>query len=346
MNRDRVDRLRESLEEPLLVSAPANVVYLTGLDSSNAALLVEPDRIQLFADFRYAEAGRAVEGVEFVETKRDLYTDLAERLSGRVGFEAEVVTYRRYASLHAGGLDLVPRYGLVERLRAVKDESEVAAMRRGSEITSRALERFAEERFTGRTEHELAWRLEQLFHEFGAAGPAFEPIVAGGPNGARPHSRPTDRRFEPGEAIVIDAAAQVDGYVTDCTRTFATGPLPDRLQEAYDATLAAQLAALDGIRPGISGVDADTSARSVIEEAGFGEEFGHGLGHGVGIEVHEAPRLSQQSQDTLAEGNVVTVEPGIYLAGEGGIRIEDLVVVRENGPEILTTFTKELVTVS
>ena len=342
---ERVGRLRELLEEPLLVSAPANVVYLTGFSSSNAAVLVEPDRVLLFSDFRYAEAARAVEGAEFVQAARDLYTFLAEQLSGKVGFEAEVVTYRQHASLHAGGIELVPRYGLVEALRAVKDEDEIAVIRRAAEITSQALERFAEEQFTGRTERDLAWRLDQLFHELGGDGPRFESIVAGGPNGARPHSRPTDRKIEASETVVIDAAARIGAYKADCTRTFATGPLPDRLQEAYDVCLRAQLAALDAIRPGTSGIDADLSAREVIEEAGLGEHFGHGLGHGLGLEVHEAPRLSRESRDTLAERQVVTVEPGVYLEGLGGIRIEDLVVVREGEPEILTSFTKELVTV-
>jgi Xaa-Pro aminopeptidase len=309
-------------------------------------VLVEPDRVVVFSDFRYAEAGRALEGTEFVQAGRDLYTFLAEYLSGRIGFEAEIVTYRQHASLYAGGLELEPRYGLVEALRAVKDEDEIATIRRAGEITSQALERFAEEQFTGRTEQDLAWRLDQLFHEFGGGGPSFESIVASGPNGARPHSRPTDRKVEPGETVVIDAAARYGVYKADCTRTFATGPLPDRLQEAYDVTLRAQLAALDAIRPGVSGVDADLSAREVIEEAGFGDNFGHGLGHGLGLEVHEAPRLGKESRDTLAELNVVTVEPGIYLEGLGGIRIEDLVVVREGEPEILTTFTKELVTVT
>jgi Xaa-Pro aminopeptidase len=343
---ERVERLRESLEEPLLVSAPANVVYLTGFSSSNAAVLVEPDRVVLFSDFRYAEAARAVEGAEFVQAARDLYTFLAEQLSGRVGFEAEVVTYRQHASLHAGGIELVPRYGLVEALRAVKDEDEIALIRRAAEITSQALERFAQEQFTGRTERELAWRLDELYHELGGDGPSFESIVAGGPNGARPHSRPTDRKIEPRETVVVDSAARVGAYKADCTRTFATGPLPDRVQEAYDVCLRAQLAALDSIRPGISGIDADLSAREVIEEAGLGDHFGHGLGHGLGLEVHEAPRLARESRDTLAERHVVTVEPGIYLEGLGGIRIEDLVVVREGEPEILTSFTKELVTVT
>jgi Xaa-Pro aminopeptidase len=342
----RIDRLRETLEEPLLVSAPANVFYLTGFASSNAAVLVEPERVRVFSDFRYAEAGRALEGVEFVEVGRDLYAALADELSGRIGFEAEVITYRRHASLHAGGLDLVPRYGLVESLRAVKDEGELETIRRAAAITSEAFERFAEERFIGRTERDLAWRLDTLFRELGGDGPAFESIVAGGPNGARPHGRPTDRPIGPGETIVIDAGAQVGGYNADCTRTFAAGLLPEQLKEAYDACLAGQLAGLEGVQPGVSGVAADAAARNVIEAAGFGDKFGHGLGHGVGLEVHEAPRLSKQSQDALAANNVVTVEPGVYLAGEGGIRIEDLVVVRDGGPEILTTSTKELVTVS
>ena len=181
--------------------------------------------------------------------------------------------------------------------------------------------------------------------ELGAKGPAFETIVAGGPNGALPHSRPTDREFAPGETVVVDAGALVDGYCADCTRTFATGPLPDRLKDAYAVCREGQQAGLQGVSAGTTGVDADAAARTVIDQAGFGDQFGHGLGHGVGIEVHEAPRLSRESSDTLTAKNVVTVEPGIYLPGEGGIRIEDLVVVTDDGPEILTSFTKDLVTV-
>jgi Xaa-Pro aminopeptidase len=341
----RIDLLRASLEEPLLVSTAANIRYLTGFSSSNAALLVEPDRLRLFSDFRYSDAGRAVEGVEYVETNRNLFAGLAEMLAGRIGFEADDLTYAQHQALGAGGLELVPRRGIVEGLRAVKEPSELAAVRAAATITSKAYEGFAEERFTGRTERDLAWRLDELFHDLGAAGPAFETIVAGGANGARPHSRPGDRVVEPGETVVIDAGARVDGYCADCTRTFATGPLPDRLHEAYSVCLEGQLAGLEGIRAGASGVDADAAARTVIDGAGFGEEFGHGLGHGVGLDVHEAPRLSRESQDTLAPGNVVTVEPGIYLPGLGGIRIEDLVIVTDDEPEILTAFTKELVTV-
>jgi Xaa-Pro aminopeptidase len=342
---DRVDRLRESLEEPLLVSAAANVRYLTGFSSSNAALLVEPGRLRLFSDFRYASAARALEGVEFFQANRNLYASLAEELDGRIGFEATAVTYAAYETLAGGGLELVPRRDLVENLRAVKDESELGAIRAAAALTSEAYERFSQERFTGRTERELAWRLDELFHELGAKGPAFETIVAGGPNSALPHGRPTERVIQPGEMVVVDAGALVDGYCADCTRTFASGALPERLEAAYPLCLEAQQAGLEGTRAGTTGIDADAAARRVIDGAGFGELFGHGLGHGVGIEVHEAPRLSRESSDTLAAGNVVTVEPGIYFPDEGGIRIEDLVVVTQDGPEILTSFTKELVTV-
>ena len=342
----RVDDLRASLEEPLLVSNPVNVRYLTGFASSNAALLVEPERVRLFSDFRYAEAARAVEGVEFVETKRSLVAALAELLEGKVGFEADAVSYTAWETLKAGGLALVPRRGLVEALRAVKDEGELDATRHAGEITSEAYARFAEERFVGRTERDLAWRLDGLFHELGAQAPAFETIVASGPNGARPHARPTDREIGAGETVVIDAGAMVASYCADCTRTFATGPLPDELKDAYAACLEGQLAGLEAVRAGVTGVDADAAAREKIEAAGLGEKFGHGLGHGVGLEVHEAPRLSRESTDTLAAGNVVTVEPGVYLEGLGGIRIEDLVIVTENGAEVLTSSTKDPVTVS
>jgi Xaa-Pro aminopeptidase len=342
----RLEPLRETLEEPLLVSNGSNIRYLVGFSSSNAALLVEPDGAHLFSDFRYAEAGRDVEDAEFVEAKRNLFADLAERLSGRIGFEADATTYAQYETLAAGDLELVPRRGLVEALRAVKDDGELDAIRKAAQITSEAYERLADERFIGRTERELAWLLDSLFHELGAAGPAFETIVAGGAYGARPHSRPTDAVIEPGTTVVIDAGAQVDGYCADCTRTFATGALPDQLEEAYAVCLQGQEAGLAATRAGATGVDTDAAARDVIEAAGFGAQFGHGLGHGVGLDVHEAPRLSRESNDTLAAGNVVTVEPGIYLEGLGGIRIEDLVVVTDGKPEILTSFTKELVTVS
>ena len=342
---DRVERLRAKLEEPLLVSDPINVRYLSGLDSSNAALLVEPERVRLFTDFRYAESARALEGVEFVETKRDLFQSLADDLKGRIGFEATSVTYERHARLHAGGLDLVPTYGAVEELRAVKDDDELEALRRASEITSQAIERFADEGFIGRTERELAWRMEQLQREIGGEAASFSTVVASGPNSAKPHTTPGDREVEAGEIVLVDTGCIVDGYCSDCTRTFATGSLPDELHRAYEVCLEAQLEGLEAVRPGASGPGVDAAARDRIDAAGFGDAFGHGLGHGVGLLVHESPRLARESRDTLQERMVVTVEPGIYLSGRGGIRIEDLVVVRDGEPEVLTSFTKDLINV-
>lgn len=341
----RVERLRAKLEEPLLVSDPANVRYLTGLSSSNAALLVDEERVQLFTDFRYAESARTVEGAEFIDAKRDLFQTLSELLSGPIGFEASSLSFERYSRLHAGGVEPVPRYGLVEELRAVKDDEELDAIRRAADIANIAFERFADEGgLVGRTERDLAWRFETFLHEADADGVSFPASVASGPNAAKPHTEPRDRRVERGETVIVDAGCMVDGYCSDCTRTFATGQLPDELTRAYEVCLDAQLSGLAAVQPGASGPGVDAAARDKIEMAGFGEAFGHGLGHGVGLLVHEDPRLAQESRSILAEGNVVTVEPGIYLSGLGGIRIEDLVVVREDGPEILTTFSKDLLT--
>jgi Xaa-Pro aminopeptidase len=342
----RVDRLRGSVEEPLLVSTPANVRYLTGFSSSNAAVLVEPERIRVFSDFRYSSAGRALErdGVEFIETNRNLYAGLAELLEGRIGFEANAVTYAQYETLAAGGLELVPRRDLVESLRVEKEDGELEAIRAAAAVTSAAFERFAQERFTGRSERDLAWRLDELFHELGAKGPAFETIVAGGPNAALPHGRPTEREIEPGETVVVDAGALLDGYCSDCTRTFATGPLPGDLRRAYAVCRSAQEASLGGVRAGADARGLDGIARRELEEGGF--EVLHGLGHGVGLEVHELPAMRPTASGSLEPANVVTVEPGVYLAGQGGVRIEDLVIVTENGAEVLTPFTKELLTLN
>jgi Xaa-Pro aminopeptidase len=341
----RIDKLRAKLEEPFLVSDPANVRYLSGLASSNAALLVDQEGVQLFTDYRYAETARAVDGAEFVDAKRDLFQTLSELLSGPVGFEASSLSFERYSCLHAGGVEPVPRYGLVEELRVVKDDEELDAIRRAADIANIAFERFADEGgLVGRTERELAWRMERFLHEANADGVSFPVSVASGPNAAKPHTVPRERRVAHGETVIVDAGCIVDGYCSDCTRTFATGQLPDELTRAYEVCLEAQLAGLAAVKPGASGPGVDAAARDKIEMAGFGEAFGHGLGHGVGLLVHEDPRLAQESRSILAEGNVVTVEPGVYLSGLGGIRIEDLVVVSEDGPEILTTFSKDLLT--
>jgi Xaa-Pro aminopeptidase len=341
----RVERLRGLLDEPLLVTNPTNVFYLSGFKSSNAALLIEEERVRLFSDFRYSEAAGAVEGVEFEETKRALLKDLAGRLAGRVGFEADFVSYSGYETLRAGSVEPVPRSGLVEGLRAVKEAEELAAIKQACEITDRMFERLVEESFAGHTEREIAWTIARLFHEEGADQVAFESIVASGPNAARPHARATERKIGRDETVIVDTGCFVGGYTSDYTRTFVTGSVGEEIKEAYAVVHAAQQAGLAAIRAGVTGVEADGAARAVVDETQFAGTFGHGLGHGLGLEVHEAPRMSTESSDTLAAGNVVTVEPGIYLAGRAGIRIEDNVVVTGTGSENYTGFRKNLISV-
>jgi Xaa-Pro aminopeptidase len=342
----RIDRLRKRLEEPLLVTNPTNVRYLTGFESSNAVVLVEPERTRLFADFRYASAAREVPGVEFEETRRDVIGDLAQRLAGRLGFEPAQLSYAGYERLCAAGLHLVPQPEAVEALRAVKDEHELDALRRACAITDRVYERLAETAFVGHSERDVAWTMTQLFHDEGAEAVWDELIVASGPNAAKPHARASDREISRGETVVIDAGCAIDGYTSDYTRTYATGPLPGPLHDAYRVVAEAQQAALEGIRAGLTGVEADALARAVVDATEFKGTFGHGLGHGLGLEIHEAPRMSTESTDTLTPGNVVTVEPGIYLAGVGGIRIEDDAVVTADGIENVTNLRKDLIDVS
>ena len=342
----RLDLLRARLEQPLLVTSGVNIRYLTGFDSSNAGLLVDPDRpVRLFTDFRYLEEAQAVEGVEVELTRGSLLRDLAGRLGGRISFEADVVPYAQVEVLGSGRVEPVPTAGIVDALRAVKDEAEIGRIRRAALAAERAFEALTAETWVGHSERELAWRFRQLLHAHGIDELAFDTAVAAGANGSKPHAEPSDHLVEARTLVTVDWGARLDGYCSDCTRTLATGELPRGLRRIYDVCLEAQLVAVAGIKPGMTGVEADRLARDVIEAAGYGDSFGHGLGHGVGLLVHEAPRLSTESTDTLQVGHVVTVEPGIYLPGVGGVRIEDLAVVREHGLELLTAFPKDLHTV-
>jgi len=350
----RLERLAALLEHPLLVAGPpyvlggqANVRYLTGLSSSNSAVLVEPDATAtLYADFRYAARGREVDGVTFVETARSLLPSIAELLAGRrIAFEQDQLPYSGYRVLLDGGVDAVPTSGLVESLRAVKDDEEIAVLRRAGALSDEIFAALAKEPFGGRTERDLAWWVERSFREAGGEGVSFPTVVAAGETGTSPHAVPGDRPIEQGVLVTVDAGCLLGGYCSDCTRTFAVGAVPARLQELHALCLEAQLAGLAAVGPGVHGRDADAASRAPIEAAGLGWAYGHGLGHGVGMQIHEAPVLRPESTDVLEPGNVVSVEPGIYVPGEGGVRIEDLVLVTEDGRERLTAFTKDLVTV-
>jgi Xaa-Pro aminopeptidase len=343
----RIERLAAGLAQALLVTGPVNVRYLTGFASSNAALLVEPaGEATLYTDFRYAEAAGQVAGVTFELTPRGVVGALSERLSGKtIGVEAGHLTLASADVLRGGGVELVATSGLVEALRAVKEPEELEQMRRAAEISDRVFGELAREPFVGRTEAELAWWIEQAWHEAGADGPSFAAIVAFGENGARPHATVRREAIPEGTLVVVDAGCTVGGYASDCTRTFFTGVPEGRLREVYDLCLEAQLDGLAAVRPGATGREADAASRVAIADAGLAERYGHGLGHGIGLEVHEEPTLRPESSATLAAGNVVTVEPGIYLPGEAGVRIEDTVVVTADGCERLTTVSKEPVQV-
>ena len=343
----RVARLAAGLSEPLLVTDGVNVRYLLGFQSSNCAVLVEPNgAASLYTDFRYLEAARAVEGVEVVQTRRDVASALSELLAGRrIGFEASRISYGQWQTLAEGGADLVPTRGLVEALRLVKDEAEIDAIRRAAALSDVVYAALVEEPFSGRTEKELAWWIERTFRELGADALSFDSIVAAGANGASPHAHPGDTVIDEGVLVTVDMGCVVDGYCSDCTRTFAVGKVSERLLEIYELVAQAQLDGLAAVRAGAAGADVDAASRTAISAAGMAEHYGHGLGHGLGMEIHEAPVLRPESTDVLVERSLVTVEPGLYLPGVGGCRIEDLVVVTEAGCEILTSFTKELLTV-
>jgi Xaa-Pro aminopeptidase len=273
---------------------------------------------------------------------------IGKLLSGRrIQFEEQNLPYALYRALTEAGVDAVPTAGLVESLRAVKDADEIDRMRRAAALSDEVFAALAEERFSGRSERELAWWVERSFRERGAEGVSFEAVVGAGGTAASPHAVPGEEPIEPGVLVVVDAGCVLDGYCSDCTRTFAVGDLSERQQELYALCLEAQLAGLDAVAAEVHGRDADAASRSLIESQGLGWAYGHGMGHGVGLQIHEAPTLRPESTDVLEAGNVVSVEPGIYIPDESvGVRIEDLVLVTDDGCERLTQFTKELVTVA
>jgi Xaa-Pro aminopeptidase len=306
----------------------------------------------LFTDSRYiVRAREQTRGVEVALAGRDLLDRVAATLAeaaagGRVGLEADHVTLARHARLSTSlsGVELVPVSGVVEDLRVRKEPEEIARMREAAATADRALEAVVAEGLTGRTERDVAWTIQGAMRAAGAEGASFDVIVASGPGGAMPHHIPDGTTIPAGTLVVVDLGAVVDGYCSDCTRTFATGPLPAELERAYEICRAAQAEALAAVRPGIGARDLDAVAREHIAASGLGDAFGHGLGHGVGLDIHERPWVRPEGAETIEAGMMLTVEPGIYLEGLGGVRIEDLVAVTDDGPDVLGGFTKDLIT--
>jgi Xaa-Pro aminopeptidase len=353
---DRASRLAEKLPEIgadlLVVTSLVNVRYLTGFTGSNGMVLVGPDTRAFVTDFRYVEQSAAeVEGAFDRKISPELLDTLADLLPPgelRLAFEdahMTVRTHQRLRELLPARVDLVPSGDAVESLRVVKDADEIRRMGEAAKVADAALRQIMEQGLVGRTERSVAVALERAMEDLGAKRPSFGSIVAAGPHGALPHAQPREVEIGPNELVVIDWGAVLDGYCSDCTRTLATGDLPDATLEAYDLVHQAQLAGLEAVTAGADGRGVDAVAREVISDAGHAEHFGHGLGHGVGLEIHELPRLSQRSESVLATGNVVTVEPGVYVPGQFGVRIEDLVVVTEEACQILTSVPKELIAV-
>jgi Xaa-Pro aminopeptidase len=335
----------------LLISGADNRRYLSGFTGSAGVLVVTLERQAIATDFRYyTQVEQQCPDWELFRVGYDFDSRLGEVLAALgvagdpVGFEAAHVTVERLSRWRATtpGATFVETVGLVETLRMVKDADELRAIRRAVDIADQAWEQLLADLHPGRTEREVAWQLEAAMRERGATAVAFELIVASGPNGALPHARPTDRVIRAGEPVVFDFGCVVDGYRSDITRTVCLGqPADHRYLEIWQVVQRAQAAALAGIRAGITGVAADALARDVIVAAGFGDHFGHSLGHGIGLAEHELPRLSRNYPDPLPAGAVVSVEPGVYLPGWGGVRLEDLVVVLPEGVAVLTGASRE-----
>jgi Xaa-Pro aminopeptidase len=347
--RGRGDRLAAGLVEReldlMLVTELVNVGYLTGFGGTNGVCVCGPATRLFITDFRYTERAEAeVEGWEVVTVRDDWLGGIAARLSGRVGFEDDHVSVRLLERLREKlpeGAEAVAAGGAVERLRRVKDEGELEAIAAAAELADEVWRWSLERGLAGRSERDVARAAEARIRELGG-DPSFPAIVAAGPNGALPHAEPGEREIGGGELVVFDMGAKLDGYCSDGTRTFATGEPGERAREVYETVRAAQAAALGAVAAGIGGEQLDGVAREKIATAGHGERFGHGLGHGVGLEVHEAPRVSPRSEDVLEANEVVTIEPGVYLPGELGVRIEDLVVVTDAGCRDLSGLPKDL----
>jgi Xaa-Pro aminopeptidase len=351
----RAERLAGAVAEreldALLVTDLVNVRYLTGYTGSNGLAIVGPDVRRFMTDFRYATSVEREVPDEWAReiAVQDLLTAMPEQLpdgTRRLGFDDASLSVQAHAKLSEAlpDVELVAAAGMVEALRAVKDDLEIARIRGAAQLADEALSEVLEQGLVGRTEREVAFSLEMAMRRRGADGMSFDSIVASGEQGALPHATPRDVQIPRDVLVTIDWGAVHEGYCSDCTRTVATGEaIGDDARAIYALVLRAQQAALEAVRPGPTGTEVDAVARDIIDGAGHAEHYAHGLGHGVGLAVHEAPRLSRRGGDAALEaGNVVTVEPGVYVPGDLGVRIEDLVVVTRDGHDVLSSLPKTL----
>ncbi len=351
--KNRLHKLRQRLAEKkidaILISQPENRYYLSGFDGSSGYLLITPQSTILATDFRYLEQAKTqapdCEIFPITNDIADWFPKLITELGlKRLGFEAGHVTFALHRKLtdilKPPQLKLVPVNGLVESLRAIKEPEEIEFITKAAEITDNAFAYIEEIIHIGMSEQEVAWEIEKFLRENGSETIPFDVIVASGPNSALPHAKPSPRTIRSGEPVIIDMGARCGGYGSDLSRTICPGTQDDTFSKMYNAVLGAQLAALAIIKEGMTGEQADTLARTVIEQAGYGQAFGHGLGHGLGLASHESPRLGPNSAELLTSGMVFTVEPGVYLTGWGGVRIEDVVVMEKDKPRVISKARK------
>ncbi len=347
----RVQRLRELLKEKsldgLFISTPGNRRYLSGFTGSAGYLMITQQKAYLATDFRYYEqVGQQSPDFELIKVTKPLREWLPELLTGvgTLGFEAFNLTFSQHQMLKSAMLHMKPvarpklvaTEDLVEEIRVIKDPREMLILKRAVEIADKAFTDIAAALEPGQTERDIAWRLEKSMREQGAEGNSFDLIVAAGPNAALPHHRPDDTQLKMNETLIIDMGCRLEGYCSDLSRTVWLGKPTDQYRRVYDTVLAAQETAINAVQAGMTGHECDKLARDVIEKAGFGDNFGHGTGHGVGLDIHENPRVSRNQKNVLKDEMAFTIEPGIYLPGWGGVRIEDIVILEKGRSRDLT----------
>lgn len=349
---NRIDKLKTSLKtkhlEAIIVLSDYNRRYLSGFTGTSGALIITNEEKLLLTDFRYIEQA-TTQAADFKVIKQQgqliesIKSTLEELNVQNVGFEGNLVSYDTYLQLSKSYISLISISGLIEKIREVKDEQEIANIRKAAQIVDDAYEYILTVAKAGMTELELKAKLESKMLELGSEGPSFNTIVASGVRGALPHGVASDKVINQGELITLDYGAYYNGYASDITRTFAIGEPDAQLKEIYQIVLQANLKGIEAAKKGMTGKELDAVARDFITEKGYGDAFGHSLGHGIGLDVHEGPNLSKKSESPLELNNCVTIEPGIYLDGIGGVRIEDDILITENGCERFTKSSKDLI---
>ncbi|MDT2827600.1 MAG: M24 family metallopeptidase [Enterococcus viikkiensis] len=349
----RIEKLRALMEKAMidayLVTSPANIRYLTNFTGTAGMAFITLDQAFFITDFRYIEqASEQIQGMTIIQHQGDIITELLKLMESEsvnvLGFEDAVMTYADYSIFEEViDAELAPASGLIEKLREQKDEGEIAIIEKACAIADEGFDHVLKMIRPGMTEIEVANQLDFYMRSLGASGTSFETIVASGARSALPHGVASEKMIKQGDLITLDFGCVYQGYVSDITRTFAIGDPGQQLKDIYQIVLEAQKKVLEVAQVGVTGSQLDAVARDFISEAGYGEAFGHSTGHGIGMEIHEGPNISRSNDEPLMEGNVITDEPGIYLAGLGGVRIEDDLVILAEGNRILTQSPKELI---